>query len=78
MQDGDEERDRSSEVKDDRASQGEEMWKAEEAQGEKNNAQDCRWKSLVRGELSLCSDRGSSKTNDLVQLRIGHLRLAYI
>lgn len=34
MQDGDEERDRSCEVKDDRASQGEEMWKAEEAQGE--------------------------------------------
>lgn len=46
--------------------------------GGRNDAQDCRWKSLVRGELSLCSDRGSSKTNDLVQLRIGHLRLAYI
>ena len=33
VQDGDEERDRSCEVKDDGASQGEEMWKAEAAQG---------------------------------------------
>ena len=76
MQDGDEGRDRSCEVKDDGASQGEQMWKAE-AQEEKR----CTGLQVEvpwRRELSLCSDRGSSKTNDLVQLRIGHLRLAYI
>lgn len=35
MWDGDEEKDYSCEVKDDGASRGEEMWKAEEARGRK-------------------------------------------
>lgn len=72
----------SCEVKDDGGSFRERKYEKQRRYGggggERSDAQDCRWKSPVREQLSLCGDGGSSKTNDLVQLRIGHLRLAYI
>lgn len=68
----------SCEVKDDGGSFRERKYEKQRRHGGRSDAQDCRWKSPVREQLSLCGDGSSSKTNDLVQLRIGHLRLAYI